>query len=92
MYSGTVKVSDLNKGAKPNSGHRGQSGLQNHSIGDIYPWTIVIRGHGPGVCYAQHCITDEKLLEFRFTKMGEGGDFKKAHRLAEQTAIHKGIN
>lgn len=69
--------------------HQGISGLQSHSVSDIYPWTIVIRGHGPGVCFAKHCLTGQELIHYRFQKMGEGGDFKEAHRLAELSAIHK---
>ena len=77
MYSGTVKIGDFKRN-KPKV-----------TSNNLYPWTIVIRGNGPGVCYAQHCLTGEKLLAYKFNKMGEGGDFKKAHDLAELSVIHK---
>lgn len=61
------------------TGHLGNSGLQRHSVGEIYPWTIMIVGDN---CQAFHCITGEKGPMHPFTNFGDS--FKAAHALAEE--------
>lgn len=65
------------------SGFFGNSGVQAHSCGEIYPWHIVIRGDN--TVYAQHC-DGRKLTEFSY---GESRSFKTAHRLAEAEAAEE---
>ena len=64
-------------------------GVQSWSVGEVYPYHIVVRGSSPGVVYAQG--PSGKLAEHPFTSCGtfnpvtkqmEGGDFKQAHRKA----------
>lgn len=70
-------------------------GVQPWSVGEIYPYHIVIVGNGPraGVVYAEG--PRGKLGEHAFESMGvfnretkrmEGGDFHIAHRKAELEA------
>lgn len=40
--------------------HAGVGGLQSHSIGELYPWTIAGRGRNPVKWQAQNLLTGEK--------------------------------
>ena len=60
----------------------GMGGIQSWSVGEIFPWRIVVVGHGPG--RVQAVAPGGRLLaEFPFSKMGKGGDFGQAHDKAE---------
>ena len=65
--------------------HHGSGGLQNHSIGDHYPWSIVVYsqpGKG-GFCRAENLITGEVLSDHSYVSAARDGDFAAAHRRAE---------
>ena len=55
------------------------AGLQEHSVGEIYPWTI--RGKG-NTLQGFHCLTGEEGPRFRYDSELEGS-FTAAYRLAE---------
>ena len=59
--------------------HATHSGLQQHSVGEIYPWTV--RGKGDTL-QGFHCLTGEEGPRFQYTPSVEGS-FSNAHRLAE---------
>lgn len=67
-----------------NKGHNGISGLQNHSIGPLYPWTIQVVGNA---CQALNCLTGETKAKFRFSSQRNADDhslsFFDAHEQAE---------
>ena len=73
-------------------------GVQPWSVGEIYPYHIVIvgRGRNGGVVFAQG--PSGKLAEHSYLSMGtfnpvtkrmEGGDFKQAHTKAEANARYQ---
>jgi len=62
--------------------HSGNGGLQAHSIGPIYPWTIVVTGT---TILAMHCETGIKKGGFVYTP-GIEGSFQRAHDHAERSA------
>lgn len=68
-------------------GHAGISGLQNHSIGEIYPWSIVIIergvGKGYGICQGRNLVTGEVCCEVPYNNNDAAGSFESAHRSAE---------
>jgi len=55
------------------------SGLQNHSIGDIYPWSIVIVGKS---CVARNLVTGENRIPFPFRSYDKQS-FYAAHDASE---------
>lgn len=55
-------------------------GLQEHSVGEIYPWTI--RGKG-NTLQGFHCITGEEGPRFRYYDSTAYRQFKEAYQLAE---------
>lgn len=67
--------------------HFADTGLQTHSIGELYPWTIVVHsrsGLGHGYCRAENTITGEKQSQFGFGP-APAQSFETAHALAEQS-------
>lgn len=42
------------------TGHAGNGGLQRHSIGSTYPWTVIARGGEPTEYAAFHCFTQQQ--------------------------------
>jgi len=56
-------------------GHNGISGLQNYSIGPLYPWTIQVVGNA---CQALNCLTGETKAKFQF----ESAKIDEDHRLS----------
>ena len=65
-------------------GHNGVGGVQQHSCGPLYPFTVVVlAGDKSGVCYAMHGSTGRKMPEHRF-EVGSRESFFKAHAAAEQ--------
>lgn len=65
-------------------GHHENSGLQKHSVGEIYPYSIVIvERNGCGVCEGRNLITGEKVCAFSYNNSGCAGSFESAHRAAE---------
>jgi hypothetical protein len=69
------------------------AGLQKHSIGDIYPFTISQRGNH--ILFLWHCLTGVTHKELRFenhgtfnaeTKRMEGGDFSEKYKELEKLA------
>ena len=59
-------------------------GLQQHSVGEIYPWTVrIIDGPSGLRCQAFHCLTGETGIE-RYS--GKIFSFQECHRLAENDA------
>ena len=76
---------------KAHSGHLDDSGVQRHSCGELYPWSIKVIGGekpGEGFCQAWHTGTGEELTAWAFTKHGPafGSTFKQAHSSAEREA------
>jgi hypothetical protein len=69
------------------TGHAGNSGLQSHSVGDIYPYSIVVIdravGAGYGVCQGRNLITGEVVCNVQYNNNGPAGSFESAHRTAE---------
>lgn len=66
-----------------NRGHSGTSGLQNHSVGPLYPWTIQIVGDA---CQALNCLSGETKAKFQFTSLDDDAhslSFFDAHEQAE---------
>ena len=65
-------------------GHNGSSGLQNHSIGPLYPWTIQVVGDA---CQALNCLTGETKAKFQFERVRNDNDYRlsfyDAHEQAE---------
>lgn len=68
-------------------GHYENSGLQKHSIGDIYPYSVVVIdravGKGFGVCEGRNLITGEVVCAISYNNNGPAGSFESAHRVAE---------
>lgn len=69
------------------TGHYENSGLQKHSVGDIYPWSIVVIergiGKGCGVCQGRNLITGQIACNVVYNNNGPAGSFESAHRTAE---------
>jgi hypothetical protein len=66
------------------TGHAGNSGLQSHSVGELYPWSIVvIDSNGHGVCQGRNLITGEIICNVKYNDFGSSGSFESAHRTAE---------
>lgn len=67
-------------------GHWRDTGIQKHSVGEIYPWRVVVRGGGRkedgGVVYVQNDEIGEKSPEFPY----EAGEMQGAHQKAEAWA------
>ena len=67
--------------------HAGNSGLQAHSIGELYPYSIVVIergiGKGCGVCQGRNLITGEIVCSVVYNNNGPAGSFESAHRTAE---------
>lgn len=62
-------------------GHVGTSGLQSHSFGDIYPWSIVGVGD---TLQAWQLVSGERRERFDYTP-GDTESFYTAYALAEQS-------
>jgi hypothetical protein len=65
--------------------HAGIGGLQKHSIGETYPFSIVIvecAENGRGYCVARNLISGETLTRYDYDKNFENS-FERAHRAAE---------
>lgn len=55
-------------------------GLQRHSLGETYPWTVAVKGHGDSYrCVPFNCLTSEEGPSFSIPFFG----FEAAHRIAE---------
>jgi len=66
------------------SGHNGTGGLQNHSMGDLYPMTVrVILKDEDFFCQAFHCITGWEGSRFHAGNGSDNAAWSKAHRQAE---------
>ena len=58
---------------------------QNHSIGDLYPWTIRYRDNGKRILIEPfHCLTGEVGPLFAYECGGQTSGFKIAYRQAEK--------
>jgi len=80
------------------TGHRGDSGIQEHSCGEIMPWTIVLKGCGfpRQHIYALNGTTGEVLTSWHYSDEHVPGEqrivfknarsFKEAHELATTEA------
>jgi hypothetical protein len=65
------------------AGHSEYSVLQGWSVGEIYPWSVVvIADNDGGVCRAQNLITGEVAAETLFGWNNEGS-FESAHNYCE---------
>ena len=70
--------------SKALSGHQGVGGVQKHSCGDIFPWTIVIKGNTQcGSLYAMNGETGARDKPYNYNSR-EG--FEMAHEMAEMFA------
>ncbi len=68
------------------AGHRSNSGIQNHSCGDIFPYTIRIRGNDVfGYCEAV-APDGEVLASHIFVNKSRVATFQQAHAEAEADA------
>jgi hypothetical protein len=63
------------------AGHVGTGGLQSHSIGELYPWTI--RGYGESL-QAFNCITGEQGVRHEY---GKEVSFESAYNKAKADCI-----
>jgi hypothetical protein len=64
--------------------HHGNSGIQEHSVGDLYPGGIRIESKpeaGEGVIVAYNLLTSEEYGRVTFADWKS--DFDMAHRIAE---------
>jgi hypothetical protein len=77
------------------TGHRGNGGIQEHSCGEIMPWTIVLKGCGfPSQhIYAMNGSTGEVLSSWGYDSIENGlrcgyngRSFSEAHQLATAEA------
>lgn len=76
----------MNKQVKAHSGHVGNSGIQAHSCGEIFPYHIVVKGNN--TLYAMHADGTELDHHF-FDRKGEkryNQDHKAAHARATEQA------
>jgi len=64
-------------------GHFAESGLQHHSIGVLYPWTV--RGVGNSL-QSFHCITGEQGQKHQY---GSEQTFEQAHLKAEIDCVSR---
>ena len=65
------------------SNHYGDGGLQAHSMGELYPWAVVVyrRPGGPGIVRLENLVTGERKSDHSFAP--DFSDFRQAHALAE---------
>ena len=78
---------------RAHTGHAGKSGIQNHSCGEIMPWTIVLKGCGFSTqhIYALNGSTGDVLTSWHYSDETTGEHrrtFAEAHELATQEAAH----
>lgn len=70
--------------------HYAESGLQEHSIGDIYPLSIVVKktpGRADGVCELTNLVTGRVLKVCHFGHyLDPFVDFQEVHEYLESVA------
>lgn len=44
--------------------HVGNTGLRGHTVGELYPCTVIVKGLYPQQYYAYHCLTGEEVGPF----------------------------
>lgn len=73
----------MKEAPKAHTGFFGLSGIQQHSVGDIYPYHVVMQGNDK--LYAMHA-DGTCLTTFHYGE-GHAFTFKEAHAEAEREAI-----
>jgi len=77
-------------GERPQLGHAGTSGLAQHSVGELYPWSVVVESElYSGYCVPVHLISGKRGKMFSFVTRSVGdheiiNTFDKAHAAAEK--------
>lgn len=63
--------------------HYSDSGLQQYSIGPLYPWSVVIHKRPGDIGFArlENLVTGQKCVKHYFAASFQG--FEQAHRQAE---------